>query len=179
MPPNIFARPNIQFDTFPDGRKRLFVLLGPSKSGAASFEWTPHWMPKRDALGVTELLREAVRVERANRPLSELLKEFATLARDIIIEHAPPLEIERAWGKFTSYADNRITVNVGSPKSGGGWWSDRIVTWEMGITLPTEALRHLALQERAFTWVVWDGKVIDVRRSNGKSLLADDDEASY
>ena len=110
----------------------------PTKNGALAFEWTPTW---NDANGVATLLREAVRVERENKPGSSYLLEFADLARDIVIEHAPAVEIRRISGSFESYTSGdvetgpRIIVNR---KEWGGqrYWIHGPEVSEIAVTIP-------------------------------------------
>ena len=172
MPRNIFAR-RIQRGKFGrTGDVRLYVEFSSTKGGPAEWEWSPHWLTPEQ--GVTDLLREAVRVERENRPDSSYLNEFANLARDIIIEHAPPAQIRRFKGDLLDYdhGDGKApTVRIQEKTwTGTKWWIDDASTWEVGVPFTTEVLRELAMNGDKLEWITWDGKIIDVRRG-GESLL--------
>lgn len=174
MPASVYSV-EISRGTFTDGRARLRVMFSNTQGGTPQYEWTPRWLEPRR--GVADLLREAVRVERDNRPGSQWLKEFAALARDIVIEHAPPVEVRRQHGRFFGYSASsgksapEVTVVVGDLLGSGKFWTDDLKeTWVVTTPLTTEALRELQ-QGGIHTWLLWDNGVIDVLRRDGTSLI--------
>jgi hypothetical protein len=167
---NIFVI-SVDRGNFHDGRERLFAKFCTSKGGIPELEWTPKW------IDVDQLLRQAVRVERANKPASEHLREFAELARDILIEHAPSAEVRRETAELVRYvADGRhqpeVEVQI-RQRTGTGYWELGRETWKLGVPLPDPVLRFLARTHKPLaTWVLWNEEIIDVLHpTNGRSLL--------
>jgi hypothetical protein len=148
----------------------LYVEFASVKGGRPEYEWTPAWILPGE--GVAALLREAVRVERANRPESDYLREFAQLARDILTEHAPPAEIRRETGSLVEYtADGveqpEVVVQV-KEWTGNRYWEHGRQRWPLGVPLSEQTLKYLARTDKPLvTWVVWNGEVIDVLEAQG------------
>ena len=144
--------------SFPGGRSRLYVAFSSSKGGSPQYEWTPEWLaPGR---GVADLLREAVRVERQNRPGSEYLREFAQLARDIITEHAPVSDISRIKGFLIEFHKAGPSVKVGQRGRGGKVWE---LTYGLAISMREPLLKELVTTGKDVEWVLWNDDVIDVQ----------------
>src|SRR4030067_296545 len=97
MSKNIY-KAKIGIGTFRDGRSRLFMEFSETKEqDYGEFQWTPAWDD------VSELMVQAVEVERLNKPGSTYLEEFASVCTQVVTKYAPAERVKIMGGRCTEY----------------------------------------------------------------------------
>jgi hypothetical protein len=160
MVQNIF-RANIDIDKFSSGDSRLFVELAETKGQErGGFQWTPIWHD------VCQLIIKAVEVERNNKPGSVYLEEFADVCSEVVTKYAPAEHVIIKGGRCIEYWVDRdsskvfIRVLFREITDRIGWIAGEEV-WELAVPVSEEKLKSLINNDSQ--WLVWNGKVIDIR----------------
>jgi len=157
---NIF-KARIEIDKFSSGDSRLFVEFADTKGQErGELQWTPAWHD------VSQLMVKAVEVERQNKPGSTYLEQFASVCSDVVTKYAPVENAKIFGGRCTEYwvdrASSQVFVRVlwREITDRVGWIAGEIV-WELAVPVSEEKLR--ALIDNDSRWLVWNGKVVEIR----------------
>ena len=160
MSKNIF-KAQMGIGTFKDGHSRLFVEFADTKGQAqGELQWTPVWND------VSELMVKAVEVERQNKPGSTYLEEFASVCSEVITKYAPAERVQILGGRCTEYwvdqENSKVFIKVlyREITDRVGWIAGEDV-WELAVPVSEEKLR--ALIGKDSMWLVWNGKVVEIR----------------
>lgn len=160
MTKNIY-KTRIDLGSFADGHARLFVEFTDTKGQVqGDLQWTPAWD------GVRELMVKAVEVERRNKPGSEYLEQFANVCSEVVVKYAPAQHVSILGGRCVEYWVDSTTskafvkVLYRELSDRPGWIAGED-NWELSIPVSEDRLRSLI--GRDVRWVVWDGKVIEIR----------------
>lgn len=147
--------------TFRDGHARLFIEFNNVKGQSqGDLQWTPAWND------VSDLMVKAVEVERQNKPGSVYLDQFAEVCSQVVTKYAPANHVQIFGGKCVEYQVDRdknkvfIMVLYREITDRPGWIVGED-TWELSIPVTEDRLRNLI--NRDVQWVVWDGRVIEIR----------------
>ena len=157
---NIF-KARIEIDKFSSGDSRLFVEFADAKGQErGELQWTPVWHD------VGQLIVKAVEVERQNKPGSTYLEQFASVCSDVVTKYAPVENAKIFGGRCTEYwvdrASSKVFVRVlwREITDRVGWIAGEIV-WELAVPVSEEKLRTLIDSDSR--WLVWNGKVVEIR----------------
>jgi hypothetical protein len=151
----------IGIGTFRDGRSRLFMEFADTKDqDCGEFQWTPAWDD------VSELIVQAVEVERLNKPGSTYLEEFASVCAQVVTKYAPAEHVKIMGGRCTEYwldhakSKTFIRVLYREVTDRVGWIVGEEV-WELAVPITEEKLRTLVGNDSL--WLIWNGKVVEIR----------------
>ncbi|MBA7505377.1 hypothetical protein ES705_47730 [subsurface metagenome] len=157
---NIY-KARIEIGSFKDGHARLFIEFADTKGQQqGDLQWTPAWDD------VSELMVTAVEVERQNKPGSIYLEKFADVCSRVVTKYAPASHVQIMGGKCVEYwSDNTkskafLRVLYREITDRPGWIVGEEV-WELSIPISEERLKNLINKD--VQWVVWDGKVVEIR----------------
>ena len=157
---NIF-KARIEIDKFSSGDSRLFVEFADTKGQErGELQWTPVWND------VGQLIVKAVEVERQNKPGSTYLEQFASVCSDVVTKYAPVENAKIFGGRCTEYWVDRksskvfIRVLWREITDRVGWIAGEDV-WELAVPVSEERLRTLIDSDSR--WLVWNGKVVEIR----------------
>jgi len=160
MSKNIYkAKMNV--GAFSNGRARLFVEFADTKGQVqGDLQWTPAWDD------VSELMVQAVEVERQNKPGSTYLEQFAAVCSEVVTKYAPAERVQIMGGRCIEYWVDReksktfIRVLYREITDRPGWIVGEDV-WELAVPVSEERLRGLIGKDSR--WIVWNGKVVEIR----------------
>ena len=160
MSKNIYkAKMNV--GAFSNGRARLFVEFADTKGQVqGDLQWTPAWDD------VSELMVQAVEVERQNKPGSTYLEQFAAVCSEVVTKYAPAERVQIMGGRCIEYWVDReksktfIRVLYREITDRPGWIVGEDV-WELAVPVSEERLRGLIGKDSQ--WIVWNGKVVEIR----------------
>ena len=115
---------------------------------------------------VSDLIIKAVEVERQNKPGSVYLDQFAEVCSRVVTKYAPATHVQIFGGKCLEYwvdsdkckAFIRVLYREITDRPG---WIVGEDTWELSIPISEDRLRNLINKDAH--WIVWDGKVIEIR----------------
>ena len=160
MTRNIF-KARMDIDTFADGRSRLFIEFADTRGQEqGGLQWTPVWSD------VSQLMVKAVEVERLNKSGSTYLEQFADVCSEVVTNYAPAEHVKIMGGRCTEYwvdhENSKVFVRVlyREITDRVGWIVGEDV-WELVVPLSEEALRMLI--DNDSRWLVWNGKVVEIR----------------
>ena len=157
---NIF-KARIEIDKFSSGDSRLFVEFADTKGQAqGDLQWTPAWND------VSQLIVKAVEVERQNKPGSTYLEQFADVCSQVVTKYAPAEHVKIMGGRCTEYwvdSENaKVFVRVLYREiTDRVVWISREDVWELSVPVNEEELRALIGNDSR--WLVWNGKVVEIR----------------
>ncbi len=159
MVQNIF-KARIDIDKFSSGDSRLFIEFSDVKrKERGELQWTPVWHD------VSQLMVQAVEVERKNKPGSTYLEQFANVCTEVVTKYAPAEHAKIMGGRCTEYwvdhENTKVFVRVLSREITDriGWIASEEV-WELAVPLSEEKLRKLINKDSS--WLIWNGKVIEI-----------------
>jgi len=160
MSKNIY-KARMDMGTFSDGRSRLFVEFADTKEQLqGDLQWTPAWDD------VSQLIVKAVEVERQNKPGSTYLEQFADVCSEVVTKYAPAEHVKIMGGRCTEYWVDRenskvfVRVLYREVSDRVGWIAGEDV-WELAAPVSEEELK--ALIGKDSMWLVWNGKVVEIR----------------
>ena len=161
MSTNIF-KTSTRIGAFSDGRERLFVEFSTAKGQPrGDMQWTPAWDD------VSDLMVNAVEVERRNKPGSTYLDEFAKVCSDVVVKYAPARHVKVIYGHATEF---RVDQEASKPyidviwrevTDRPGWIAGRD-TWELSVPLDEERLKRLMEEDHRL--LIWNDRVVDIGR---------------
>ena len=157
---NIF-KARIEIGQFSSGDSRLYIEFADEKGqDHGEFQWTPCWTD------VSQLMVNAVEVERQNKPGSTYLEQFAGVCSEVITKYAPAERVKIMGGRCIEYWVDRdcsktfIRVLSREITDRVGWIAGEDI-WELVVPLPEEKLKELINKD--YEWLVWNNKVVEIR----------------